>query len=557
MGVVYLAFREPGQPVALKVLRPELGDDPDFRARFRQEVDAARRVSEQHTAKVLDADPEASPPWLATAYVPGPSLQEAVTAHGPLPLQTALPLVIGVAEALTAIHAAGVVHRDLKPSNVLLAPDGPRLIDFGIARAVEAAPVTRTGTRLGSPQYMAPEQARGDAVTPAVDVWALGALACFAATGRSPFGEGGEAAVLYRVMQSDPDLGGCPAELTGVIWACLAKAPAERPSLSQVTEWCRAEAAVVAAPGGSWLPPVLAAGLSGYAAPSAATAPTSPVPGQPGPAPAAPPVTGQPGPAPAAPPVPPLPAAALGAPAPGARPSPHGAQPYAASRPDAPTDVGHPAAAVPPRSGGRRMSPWAVAASAAAAAVLVGLAGYGVVALVSNRGHTSNNHVAGGHGPSRSPSPTAAASKKPSPSPSSTLDQCLIGTWRQTLEQFPDTLDGVPVTFSGGAGVIQVFSPAGVNTLQYSNATYTAQENGNTWSQVDNGTATVNYTTQDGMLLSSDLVQSGTWTLYENGSYSNGGPLSENIAPDRYTCSGNSLQLFAPNGDSIDLTRSS
>jgi hypothetical protein len=591
MGVVYLAFRDPVQPVALKVLRPELGDDPDFRERFRQEVDAARRVSELHTAKVLDADPEASPPWLATAYVPGPSLQEAVAAHGPLPVHTALPLVVGVAEALTAIHAAGVVHRDLKPSNVLLASDGPRVIDFGIARAVEAAPVTRTGTRLGSPQYMAPEQARGDAVTPAVDVWALGALACFAATGRSPFGEGGEAAVLYRVMQGDPDLGGCPAELTGVIWACLAKAPSERPSLAQVTEWCQAEAAAVAAPGGSWLPPVLAAGLSSYAAPGAATAPTSPVPGQagpvaaappvpgepgpvpaapsvppligqPGPAPASPFVIGQPGPAPAAPPAPPLPAAALGAPAPGGRPSPHGAQPYAASPSDAPTDVGHPAAGGQPRPGGRRISRWAVAASVAATAVLVGLAGYGVVALVSNRGHTSNNHVAGGgHGPSRRPSPTAAPSKKPSPSPtpspSSTLDQCLIGTWRQTLEQFPDTLDGVPVTFSGGAGVIQVFSPAGVNTLQYSNATYTAQENGNTWSQVDNGTATVNYTTQDGMLLSSDLVQSGTWTLYEDGSYSNSGPLTENIAPDRYTCSGNSLQLFAPNGDSIDLTRSS
>jgi len=139
MGVVYLAVTAQGQTVALKVLRPDLGDDPEFRLRFRQEVDAARRVSGQYTAQVLDADPEASPPWLATAYVPGPSLQEAVDTSGPLPVQTALPLVIGVAEALKEIHAAGVVHRDLKPSNVLLASDGPRVIDFGIARAAEAA----------------------------------------------------------------------------------------------------------------------------------------------------------------------------------------------------------------------------------------------------------------------------------------------------------------------------------------------------------------------------------------------------------------------------------
>ena len=477
MGVVYLALTAQAQPVALKVLRPDLGDDPEFRLRFRQEVDAARRVSGLYTAQVLDADPAGSPPWLATAYVPGPSLQEAVGASGPLPVQTALPLVIGVAEALKAIHAAGIVHRDLKPSNVLLASDGPRVIDFGIARAAEAAAVTKTGARLGSPQYMAPEQVNGGAVTPAADVWALGALACFAATGRGPFGEdGGEAAVLHRVRQGQPDLGGCPAELTGVIWACLTKDPSARPSLAQVTEWCQAEiSARSAAP-----PPASVPGLHDA--------------------------------------VTPLPAAL---PAPGG-----------------------------PRPG---FSRGAVIAVSAVAAVLVGLAAYGVVALAGNRGNSSHNHLA--TSPSHRPRPTPSAS--PKPSRSSTLDQCLFGTWRQTLEQFPDTLDNVPVTFSGGAGVTQIFSAAGVNTLQYSNATYTAHENGNTWTQVDNGTATVNYATQDGMLLSSDLVQSGTWTLYENGSYSNSGPLSENIEPDRYLCSGKSLSLYAPNGDSIDLTRTS
>jgi serine/threonine protein kinase len=475
MGVVYLAVTAHGQPVALRVVRPGLGDDPAFRERFRQEVDAARRVGGLYTAQVLDADPEASPPWLATAYVPGPSLQEAVDASGPLPVPTALPLVIEVAEALKAIHAAGVVHRDLKPSNVLLASGGPRVIDFGIAGA-GAAEATKTGARPGSPQCMAPEQANGGAVTPAADVWALGALACFAVTGRGPFSEnGGEAAVWHRVIHGEPDLGGCPAELTGVIWACLTKDPSARPSLAQVTEWCQAE----------------------ISARPAASAPAS---------------------------------------APGLH--------------DAVTPL--PAALPAPSGPGRGFSRGAVIAVSAAAAVLVGLAAYGLVALAGHRG-SSHNHLASG--PSHRPRPTPSAS--PKPSPSSTLDQCLFGTWRQTLEQFPDTLDNVPVTFSGGAGVTQIFSAAGVNTLQYSNATYTTHENGNTWTQVDNGTATVNYATQDGMLLSSDLVQSGTSTLYENGSYSNSGPLSENIEPDRYLCSGNSLSLYAPNGDSIDLTRTS
>jgi serine/threonine protein kinase len=508
MGVVYLAYTAQGQPVALKLLRPDLGDDPAFRARFRQEVDAARRVSGRYTAQVLDADPEASPPWLATAYVPGPSLQEAVATGGPLPAQTALPLVIGVAEALAAIHASGVVHRDLKPSNVLLAADGPRVIDFGIARAVEAAAVTQTGARLGSPQYMAPEQANGGAVTPAADVWALGALACFATTGRAPFGEGGgEAAVLYRVMQGDPDLGGCPPELTGVIWACLAKDPSARPSLAQVIAWCRAEsAATAAATAGSWLPPAVAAGLADYAAPPA---PAPPAPAPPAPAP----------PAPA-----PLP---LPAELPAASGSAHG------------------------------ISRWALIAAIAAAAVLIGLAAYAGVTL-AHRGNASHNHVAdpGRHQPAHRPRAAASTSASPKPSPSSTLDQCLVGTWQQTLEQLPGTIDGITVTFSGGSGVTQVFTSAGVNTITYSNATYTAQEDGNAWTQVDNGTATVTYTTQDHMLLSSDLIQSGTWTLYENGAFSNSGQLSENIEPDRYVCSGNSLQIFAPNGDSIDLTRS-
>ena len=186
MGRVYLASTPAGRSVALKVVRPDLGDDQDFRARFRQEIQAARRVHGLCTAQLLDADPDAMPAWLVTAYVPGPSLQQAVAGNGPMPEAMVFRLIAGVAEALQAIHAAGVVHRDLKPSNVLLAPDGPRVIDFGIARALEATALTRSGMMVGSPQYMAPEQIRDQPVTPAIDVFALGSLAAYAARRRSP-----------------------------------------------------------------------------------------------------------------------------------------------------------------------------------------------------------------------------------------------------------------------------------------------------------------------------------------------------------------------------------
>ena len=209
MGRVYLASTPGGRRVALKVVRPELGDDADFRARFRQEIEAAQRVRGLYTAELLNADPAATPPWLVTAYVPGPSLQQAVADHGPMPPETVILLMAGVAEALQAIHSAGVVHRDLKPSNVLLAPDGPRVIDFGIARAAEATNLTQSGMAVGSPQFMAPEQIRGLAITPAIDVFALGAVAAFALLGLPPFGEGQVAALMYRVLNEPPRLTGC------------------------------------------------------------------------------------------------------------------------------------------------------------------------------------------------------------------------------------------------------------------------------------------------------------------------------------------------------------
>jgi hypothetical protein len=269
MGAVYLAFTPGGRPVALKMIRPELADNVDFRNRFRQEVDAARRVHGLYTAQVLDADPDASPPWLVTAFVPGLSLQEAVDRHGPLPVDTVLLLTAGVAEALQVIHGAGVVHRDLKPSNVVLAPDGPRVIDFGIARAVDARPLTGGGLRIGSPHYMAPEQVAESPVGPAADVFALGSIAAYAALGRPPFGEGGPLPVMYRVLHEPADLSGCPSPLRGIIERCVAKEASDRPSPAELIGWCRAvtagRTAQIAQP---WLPPGVAAALADRPLPS-------------------------------------------------------------------------------------------------------------------------------------------------------------------------------------------------------------------------------------------------------------------------------------------------
>ena len=257
MGRVYLASTPAGRSVALKVVRPELGDDQDFRARFQQEIQAARRVHGLYTAQLLDADPAATPPWLVTAYVPGLSLQQAVTENGPMPEAMVFRLIAGVAEALQAIHAAGVVHRDLKPSNVLLAPDGPRVIDFGIARALEATALTRSGMMVGSPQFMAPEQIRDQPVTPAIDVFALGSLAAYAARGRPPFGEGHSAALSYRVLHEPPDLDGCPPQLRALIESCLRKEAGARPAPGQILEFCLAHTAGTADPGWSAPSPAL------------------------------------------------------------------------------------------------------------------------------------------------------------------------------------------------------------------------------------------------------------------------------------------------------------
>ena len=254
MGRVFLGRSPGGWAVAIKVIHAGLAADQAFRARFAHEVATARAVGGIYTAPVVDADTAAERPWLAVAYVAGPSLAEAVTAGGPLPSRAVRQLGLGLAEALQAIHAAGVVHRDLKPSNVLLAADGPRVIDFGIARAAEHSSLTRTGTILGSAGFMAPEQITGEGTGPAADVFALGAVLTFAAAGQGPFGEGRTEALAYRVVYGEPALDGVPGPMREIVARCLAKDPRQRPAPGQVIAALAALPAAAPGAGKGWLP---------------------------------------------------------------------------------------------------------------------------------------------------------------------------------------------------------------------------------------------------------------------------------------------------------------
>ena len=234
MGHVFLGMSAGGRPIAVKVIREELADDPQFRTRFRGEVAAARKVSGLFTAFVVDADLDGEMPWLATAYVAGPSLFEAVHDHGPLDARTLLALAAGLAESLSAIHAAGVVHRDLKPSNVLLAEDGPRVIDFGISGAAEASAQTGASVVIGSPGFMSPEQVLGHDIGPPSDMFSLGAVLAFAGTGQGPFGSGPNAALIYRLVNHPADLSRLPDEIRPLVGRCLAKHPSDRPTAREL-----------------------------------------------------------------------------------------------------------------------------------------------------------------------------------------------------------------------------------------------------------------------------------------------------------------------------------
>jgi serine/threonine protein kinase len=259
MGRVYLGRSAGGRTVAVKMVHAHFALDEEFRARFRREVDAARRVGGSWTAPVLDADPEARVPWVATGYVAGPSLSQAISDEGPLPDSAVRALGAGLAEALGAVHGLGLVHRDVKPSNVLLALDGPRLIDFGIARATEGTvALTSTGASIGSPGYMSPEQILGQTVSGPADIFSLGAVLTYAATGAGPFPGDSSASLLYKVVHEEPRLG---PELTGelrdLVAACLAKNPADRPTPEQIAARLAPADGASALVRSGWLPGAL------------------------------------------------------------------------------------------------------------------------------------------------------------------------------------------------------------------------------------------------------------------------------------------------------------
>ena len=382
MGRVYLGLSPGGRAVAVKVIRADLAQDAEFRARFRREVGVARRVSGLFTAPVIDADVESPVPWLATAYVRGPSLADAVSEHGPLPAASVLVLARGLAEGLSAIHAAGVVHRDLKPANVLLAEDGPRLIDFGISRAVEASALTHTGLVVGSPGFMSPEQAEGREVGPPSDVFSLGAVLAFAATGQGPFGSGSTPALVYRVVYGAPQLDLVPAEVRPLIDRCLAKDPARRPTADDLLSGA-------AQPAAGWLPEPVTRALT--AAPPTTTA-------------AAP--SGAPAPVPPAP-VPPVP----GSPVPGS-PSIPGSPPGPGSLPTA-------GRSCPRRARrARRLGRWR---PLTATLVLSGLLGAGATAAVTMTAGSAPAHAAQS-APRTTPAQTLAPASTPASATSSAPD---------------------------------------------------------------------------------------------------------------------------------------
>jgi hypothetical protein len=254
MGQVYLGFSPAGRPVAIKVVHTQFARDQEFLQRFSREVAAAGAVSGMYTAPVVGSGLNDNPPWLATAFVPGPPLAAVVGRYGPLPEAAVWRLAAGLAEALRAVHAAGLVHRDLKPANVLLADDGPHVIDFGISRAFQGTQLTSAGMVIGTPGYMSPEQAEGLASGPPSDIFSLGCVLAYATTGSAPFGDGTAASILYRVVRTEPDLSAVPPALHQLITACLKKNPAERPDPLQLIGMINALGPATAATLGSFWP---------------------------------------------------------------------------------------------------------------------------------------------------------------------------------------------------------------------------------------------------------------------------------------------------------------
>ncbi|GGY04816.1 serine/threonine-protein kinase [Streptomyces hiroshimensis] len=507
MGRVYLARSDRGRTVAVKLVHPELAGQEEFRRRFRQEVHSARQVGGEWTASVLDADTEAETPWVATGYIAGPSLRQVVDRDfGLLPERSVRILGAGLARALQAVHAAGIVHRDLKPSNVLITLDGPRVIDFGIARALETVTdgggLTRTGATVGSPGFMSPEQVRGGRITPASDVFCLGSVLAYAATGRMPFGtaDSGVHALMYRIAEEQPDLAEVPAGLRPLITSFLAKDPQDRPTPAQVLEVTGVEELLgdlrSAEP---WLPGGLVAQLGRHAVQLLDVEEPAPAPGReepghaptaisPAGAPALPParqdpptVTAGSPPPPPSPHAQPLPPAApVPAPAPygypQANPYGHGNAPGRAPNPyDSGTYVTGPVPYGPPAP---RRSRTPVILAAVVAAGLI--AGGGAVFLVKQQ-ESAKNDAHSSSGPAQSagpgtsaPSAPSTAGSTPAPAPATspgpgddtgtgtgTGPQAFAGTWQSTFGSGTRT-NNRTITISRGTAVSVTIQGSGV-----------------------------------------------------------------------------------------------
>lgn len=490
MGMVYLGTMRSGRRLAIKVIRADYADDAEFRARFEREVTAALRVRGPFLAALIDADLASATPWLATEYVPGPTLAHRVTQGGPLPPAEVRALVGHVAEALYAVHRAGMVHRDIKPDNVLLGPDGPCVIDLGIAQAADATALTHAGSPLGTPVFMAPEQARGEDVSPATDVWALGGVALFAATGNRPFGQGRPDLMYYRVVHEDPQLEGCPDELLPFVRACLTKDPAARPGVREILD------AQPDLPGPSAAPTA--------AEPAAPVAPVAPdEPAAPAPAPSV--VTDVPLAVPA--PVDDEWSSAADTYVPGA------AAPQAPQAPQEPQEE-------PPAAPARRRRGLVLAV--AAAVVLAG-AVTGAALLLRDDDDPS---------PTGSPATTAAEAA---------IDACLVGRWTQT--SMTDTWEqpelGEPVDVTGWDGRVLEFREDGTEVARFDDADplrgthSTLGEIVQTWS----GTATFHVTTKDGVLHVEDVDYSDVTVTDEvAGTTQSSRPVSVPGADVEYEC---------------------